>query len=42
MGSKSSNGREIRKPKQPIKPKEAKTGTDSGRLERQTKLPRGK
>ena len=24
------------------KPKEAKTGTDAGRLERQTKLPRGK
>ena len=41
MGSKSSNGREIRKPKQPVKPKEAKTGTDAGKIERRTKLTRG-
>lgn len=39
MGSKSSNGREIRKPKQPAKPKAPKTGTDAGRIARQLHRP---
>lgn len=42
MGSKNKNGREIRKPKQPAKPKTAKTGTDATRVERQVKLPHAK
>lgn len=39
---KSKNSREIRKPRQPAKPKTVKAGTDTARIERQTKLPHGK
>jgi hypothetical protein len=39
---KNKRGREIRKPKQPAKPKPAKQGTDLSRMQRQEKLPRGK
>lgn len=36
--SKNKGGREARKPKQPVKTKPVKSGTDASRIERQTKL----
>jgi hypothetical protein len=39
MATKSRRGREVRKPKQPVKAKPAKSGTDATRIERQAKLP---
>jgi hypothetical protein len=40
VSSKNKGGREIRKPKQPAKPKPAKEGTELSRIQRQEK-PRG-
>lgn len=38
----NKRGREVRKPKQPAKPKPAKQGTDLSRVQRQEKLPRAR
>jgi hypothetical protein len=40
VSGKNKRGREVRKPKQPAKPKPAKQGTDLSRVQRQEKLPR--
>ena len=40
--SKNEGGRETRKPKQPVKAKPAKSGTDASRVERQAKLSPGR
>lgn len=37
VSSKNKGGREIRKPKQPAKPKPAKEGTELSRIQRQEK-----
>lgn len=37
--SKNKGGREARKPKQPVKAKPIKSGTDASRVDRQAKLP---
>ncbi len=42
MSGKNKGGREIRKPKQAAKPKPAKAGTDTSKIERLTNTPRGK
>jgi hypothetical protein len=42
MAGKNKRGREVRKPKQTPKPKQAKEGTDLSRVIRQAKLPRTK
>jgi hypothetical protein len=42
MAGKNKRGREIRKVKQPAKPKTAKAGTDASRIDRQAKLPHSK
>ncbi|MFL6163320.1 MAG: hypothetical protein ACJ74U_13955 [Jatrophihabitantaceae bacterium] len=42
MSGKNKGGREVRKVKQPAKAKEAKTGTDTSKLDRNVKLPHSK